>query len=555
MSAAVCLLTEEHLLCSLCLDVFTDPVTIPCGHNFCKVCITQHWDNNIQCHCPTCKKQFNSRLDLQVNVFISKMASHFKRSAGKRYSHVAKLGEVPCDVCTETKMRALKSCLVCLSSYCEAHLKPHLTVPRLRLHQLTCPMDNLEARMCTIHEKPLELFCRTDQTCVCMLCPVMDHKSHDIALLKVEFESKRAELDKRKDDIQQMIQERRMKVLDIKRAVKLSKEASHREIADGVKVFSALRQSLIRAQAELTETIEERQKLAEKRARGFIQELEEQISELVRRQAEVEQISISKDHLHFLQSYSTLKSSALTQDWTAVSVNLPSHEGTVKSAVNQLQEELSKEMKKLLLDAELHRVRQFAVDVTLDPNTAHPALILSDDGKQVRHGVARNYVPENPERFNPCCCVITKQCFSSGRFYFEIQVKDKTRWTLGVAEQSTRRKGIITLSPENGQWTVWLKNGNEYAALVGSPRQLALNSKPKNVGVFVDYNEGLVSFYDGDTADVLYSFTGCSFSGKLYPFLCPGLSNNGKNSAPLIIVNHTDFKSSFIYTKDSENKV
>lgn len=224
-------------------------------------------------------------------------------------------------------------------------------------------------------------------------------------------------------------------------------------------------------------------------------------------------------------------------------MNVPSHEGTVRTAVDQLQETLGEEMRKLLLEAELNRVQQFAVDVTLDPDTAHTALILSDDGKQVRHGVVRKNLSDNPERFNPCCCVLAKQCFSSGRFYFEAQVKEKTRWTLGVAKESIGRKGIIPLCPENGHWTVWLKNGNEYAALVGSPLRLSVNSKPKKVGVFVDYDEGLVSFYDVDTAAVLYSFTGCSFSEKLYPFFCPGLNNDGTNSTPLIIVNHTDFRS------------
>lgn len=540
MSAASCLLTEEQLLCCVCLDVFTDPVTLPCGHNFCKVCILQHWDSSIQCACPTCEEPFYRRLDLRVNTFVSEMVDQFRQSAGRRSPRVAKPGEVPCDVCTEIKMKALRSCLMCLASYCETHLKPHLMVSRLKRHQLTDPMENLESRMCTIHDKPLELFCKTDQTCVCMLCPVLDHKSHDIALLKEQFESKKAELRRREDEIQEMIQKRRMKIRDIKRTAKLSKVTAQRELADGVQVFTALKQSLRRAQAELIRAIEERQKTTEKRAKGFIQELEQEIFELMTRQEEMEQLLSSKDHLHFLHSFGSLNSSALTKDWKGSRTNLPSHEGTVRTALDQLQETLAKEMRKLLLEAELNRAQQFAVNVTLDPDTAHPALILSDDGKQVCHGGVRN-LPDNPERFNPCCCVLAKQCFSSGRLYFEVQVKQKSRWTVGVANESIRRKGIIPLCPENGHWAVWLKNGDEYAALVGSPLQLSVTSKPQKVGVFVDYDEGLVSFYDVDTAAVLYSFTGCSFKEKLYPFFCPGLNNNGMNSAPLIIVNHTNF--------------
>ncbi|XP_070785451.1 E3 ubiquitin-protein ligase TRIM21-like [Enoplosus armatus] len=540
MSAASCLLTEEQLLCSICLDVFTDPVTLPCGHNFCQNCIMQHWDSSVHCQCPSCKEPFYRRLDLRVNIFISEMAAQFRQSAGLSSSRVAKPGEVPCDICSGTKMKALRSCMVCLASYCETHLKPHMTASRLKRHQLTDPVENLEGRMCTIHDKPLELFCKTDRCCVCMLCPVLDHKSHEVIPLKEQFERQKAELGKKEAEIHRMIQERRLKIQEIKHLLKLSKEAADRERADGVQVFTALIESLERAMAELISMIEEEQKTTEKQAEGFIQELEQEIFELMRSRAEVEQLSRSKDYLHFLQSFPSLNASAFTKDWTEVTVDPPSYEGTVRTAADQLEEMLGKEMKKVLREVELNRVQTFAVDVTLDPDTAHSALILSDDDKQVHHGVMKKNLSDNPQRFNPSCCVLGKQSFSCGRFYFEVQVKGKTRWTVGVAKESIKRKGIIPLCPENGHWTIWLKNGDDYAALVGSPLPLSLNSKPQTVGVFVDYEEGLVSFYDADAADLLYSFTGCSFTEKLYPFFSPGLNNDGINSAPVILSSITD---------------
>uniref|UniRef100_A0A8D0CV70 Uncharacterized protein n=1 Tax=Sander lucioperca TaxID=283035 RepID=A0A8D0CV70_SANLU len=200
MSAASCLLTEDQFLCSICLDVFTDPVAIPCGHNFCKTCITKHWDINVPNQCPNCNKVFHTRPELQVNTFISEMVAQFRQSAQQKASsrsseqHVSKPGEVPCDVCTGTKQKALKSCLVCLVSYCEAHLEPHLTMTGLKRHQLIKPVENLESRMCMKHNKPLELFCKTDQTCICMLCTVSDHKLHDVVPLKEGYEGKKADL-------------------------------------------------------------------------------------------------------------------------------------------------------------------------------------------------------------------------------------------------------------------------------------------------------------------------------------------------------------------------
>uniref|UniRef100_A0A4W5MS91 B30.2/SPRY domain-containing protein n=1 Tax=Hucho hucho TaxID=62062 RepID=A0A4W5MS91_9TELE len=113
---------------------------------------------------------------------------------------------------------------------------------------------------------------------------------------------------------------------------------------------------------------------------------------------------------------------------------------------------------------ELETIRKHAVNVTLDPDTAHPQLILSEDRKQVRCGNIEQDLPDNPERFDTCVSVLGKEDFSSGRFYYEVQVKGKTMWTIGVVRESINRKGKVTVSPENGYRTLWLGNG-EYRAL------------------------------------------------------------------------------------------
>lgn len=536
MSSPGCLLTEDQLLCDLCLEVFSEPVSLPCGHTFCRTCVEQHWEDSVQRHCPTCKETFYAPPQLRLNRFISDVTLLFR--GAQKDPQLAKGGDISCDVCSQPKLRAFRSCLVCLASYCETHLKPHLNVSRLKQHQLSEPMENLETRICPKHEKPLELFCRTDQTCVCMLCPVQDHKSHDIALLRDQYESKRAELGRRDQQIQEMIQERRHAIRGIRHALKLSKSAAQREMADGVQVFAGLKRSLKRAEAELVGTLEERQKAAETQARNLVQELEQEISELQSRQAEVERLLAAKDRLHFLQNLRTLSplAAATATDWSGVSLNLPSHEGAVRSAVEQLHHTLGEEMETLVTEAELNRLRQFSVDVTLDPNTAHSALQLSEDGRRVHHRGGRRSLPDNPERFDPCCCVLARQAFASGSFYFEVQLEGKSRWTVGVAKASVQRKGVVPLCPANGHWSVWLKNGNQYAALVGTPRALSLRSRPRLVGVFVDFLRGLVSFYNGDTAELLHSFTGCSFTEELLPFFSPGVNEDGVNSAPLVIV-------------------
>ncbi|XP_034722322.1 pyrin-like [Etheostoma cragini] len=366
-----------------------------------------------------------------------------------------------------------------------------------------------------------------------MLCTVLEHKTHNVVPLKEEYEGKKAELGKTEAEIQQMIQKRRLKVQEIKHSVELSEEAADRELAEGVQVFTSLKESVERGLNELINTIKEKQTTTEKQAEAFITELEQEISELMKRSTEVEQLSRSEDHLHLLQRVQSLNTNhpPPTKDWTEVSVPPSSYDGTVVKAVVQLEETLSKEMKKLV-ESELKRVQQYAVDVTLDPDTAHPQLILSDDGKKVHAGNVWKNLPDNPERFSHCPCVLGKQSFSSGKFYFEVQVKGKTEWSLGVARESINRKGVITLSPEHGYWVIVLRNRNEYKALAGPGVLLSLKSPPQKVGVFVDYEEGLVSFYDVDAAALIYSFTGCSFTEKLFPYFGPDWSEDG---APLII--------------------
>uniref|UniRef100_A0A668RZZ3 B30.2/SPRY domain-containing protein n=1 Tax=Oreochromis aureus TaxID=47969 RepID=A0A668RZZ3_OREAU len=301
--------------------------------------------------------------------------------------------------------------------------------------------------------------------------------------------------------------------------LKMSKDAADKQKTEGVQIFTVLKEFIEKGLKKVIKEIEDKQETTEKQAEGLIKELEEEISELKKRSSELKQASRSEDHLHFIQSFSSLKAVPPTKDWTEVI----------------LEETLKKHFKKLLAKAELRRVQQYAVDVSLDPDTAHPELILSDDGKQVNFGDVNQSLSDNPKRFTVFANVLGRQGFSSGRFYFEVQVKGKTDWILGVARESVNRKGGNSVKPQDGFWALWLRNNNEYTACTGPAAVLSLASAPDKVGVFVDYEERLVSFYDVYAAASIYSFTGCSFTEKLYPCFNPCNNDNGKNSAPLVI--------------------
>ncbi len=177
------------------------------------------------------------------------------------------------------------------------------------------------------------------------------------------------------------------------------------------------------------------------------------------------------------------------------------------------------------------------MNVILDADTAHPHLIVSRDGKQVKSGNRQTKgVDGGKDRFNDYLGVLGKDGFSSGCFYFEVQVKGQTEWYLGVTRESVNRKGLIRLSPMNGYCTVCLRDGG-YWAYEFTHVSLSLSVDPQRVGVFVDYETGLVSFYDVQSMYHIYSYTDQSFDEKLYPFVCLGecYYSWNTNSIPLII--------------------
>ncbi|XP_060731304.1 E3 ubiquitin-protein ligase TRIM39-like isoform X2 [Tachysurus vachellii] len=534
MASSSSVLCENQLQCPICLNVFTDPVTTPCGHNYCMSCLKEFWDSSSHCQCPVCKEEFHKRPELRVNTFISALTAPFKRSVHVKSSTATEnpsQSQVFCEVCCEKKCAAVKSCLICMASYCKTHLEPHERVSSLKKHKLIDPVENLEDYICQKHERPLELFCKDDQMCVCKFCTEGEHKTHNTVPL--EEESREKKLGKTQALVQQMIQERLKKIEEIKHSVKHNKKITKKEKTAFVEILSNLMSCIERSQAELFKVMEEKQKAAERQAEEFIKELEQEITELKRRNTELEQLSLTEDQLHLLQIYPSLCSPPHTQDWIDITITTRLNVETLRRALSQLQETLREEMEKLH-KIKLKRIRQYAVDVTLDPDTANPYLILSDDGKQVAFRDKRQKLPDNPERFDHCVCVLGKEGFTSGRFYYEVQVRG-TDWDLGVVRESINRKGEISYIPENGYWCVWLRNKTEYLAQDSPPVSLSLKQAPQKVGVFVDYEEGMISFYDVDAKSHIYSFTGQTFTEKLYPLFSPSDNDRGKNSAPLII--------------------
>uniref|UniRef100_G3NHG0 Bloodthirsty-related gene family, member 7 n=1 Tax=Gasterosteus aculeatus TaxID=69293 RepID=G3NHG0_GASAC len=456
MAAAGTLLTKEQLLCPICLDLFNQPVSTPCGHNFCRDCIQRYWQSANLSQCPMCKQKFYRRPELKVNTFI----------------------------CTFKK------------------------------HHLINPTMNMQDRVCKKHAKLLDLFCNTDQTCVCQVCIKRDHSAHRTVSVVDESRDRRAQIQRINAEVEEMIKCRLEKISEINQTVELSRGNTDREIEESMQVFNNLLHFVQRGQAEVVEAIGAKQRKIQGEARGLIVELEQEINELRRRNAELEELSRAEDDLFLIRSFPGSSTPPATRDWSTTCVESAVYVGTVRRA----------------------RAKQCAVDVTLDPDTAHPKLVLSENRKQVFHCDVAQSFPDNPMRFYPGVSVLGKEGFSSGRLYCEVQVKGKTEWDIGVGLQSISRKGGTIVNPETGYWALGMRKDSSYWALSSTPIRVPLVGKPQRVGVYVDLDWGQVSFYDTDSASHIYSFTGYSFNDRLFLYLNPRRNHGGVNSAPLIIV-------------------
>lgn len=253
--------------------------------------------------------------------------------------------------------------------------------------------------------------------------------------------------------------------------------------------------------------------------------------DLKRRKTKLEQLSHPLD---FIQIINLQRDTFCNSRSSNISTSVHKHGAILRKAISQLQNRLDEKMRETV-SRELRSIQRYAVDVTFDPDTAYPELLLSDNGKKVWNAGKSQNIPENPKRFDYCSCILGMEGFFLHNFYFEVDVSGKTEWDVGVATESVNRKGDIGLSPENGFWTVWLRKSDEYAANDVSPVPLILKRKPVKIGMFVDFEGGLISFYDVEARYHIYSFTGQTFAEKLYPYFSPGEYESGRNSQPMII--------------------
>ncbi|MCJ8731214.1 hypothetical protein PDJAM_G00196820 [Pangasius djambal] len=529
---------QDHFSCSVCLDLLKDPVALSCGHSFCMGCINGCWDQEDQkgvYSCPQCRQTFTPRPVVSKNTMLAEVVETLKKT-GLQATRPAQCSagpeDVECDSCTGRKSKAIKSCLVCLASFCETHLQPHYESPAFKKHKLVEASRRLQEQICSQHDKLLEVYCRTDQQCICMLCTLDKHRGHYAVSAAAGRAEKQKQLLERQGKYQQRIQEREKELQVVKEALESHKRSAQIAVQEGERIFTELIRSIERRCSELTVLIRAQEKAAVSRAEEVMKQLEQEIAELQRRDAELEELSHTEDPIYFLQNFQSVSAPLGCEVLPTITViSLHTFEDVIKS-VSQLRAKLEKhckdEFKKI--SSEVKNVRvippqsreellEYSCQFTLDPNAADYYLRLSDGNTVVTNSqsLMPYYIPPGSFQWSSqvlCSESVCKPC------YWEVEWSGNNGVSIAVSYKDIMREGSGNESVFGRNDKSWsLQCCSSHCSFLHNNQEtnISINPSSSRIGVFLDHRAGILSFYSvSDTMKLLHKIKN-TFTQPLYP--------------------------------------
>ncbi|KAM5200722.1 E3 ubiquitin-protein ligase TRIM38-like isoform 2-T4 [Hipposideros larvatus] len=391
-------------------------------------------------------------------------------------------------------------CPQCRAPFCRTSLRPNK-----QLGNLIEAINKLDLEMmCKEHGEKLHLFCEDDGQLICWCCErSSQHKGHNTTLVEDACSGYKEELQKAVTNMRQLEKECRNR-----------KEFMTKQITEWNRKVELQTQKIRDDFKELHRFLQEEEKSyllkIEKEKEQTLKALRDSEASLERKRCELE------SHIQRLEDRCQDSAQKLLQGVkgalsrsSAVKLELPDAPSLEIQTVCDVSE-LYFDVKQLL--------RGYRVNLTLDPETAHRELILSEDQRHVTRGAPQDNVKDSSLRFTAYPCVLGHEGFTSGRHYFEVYVGEGTLWGLGVCMENVQRDIRRRQEPQSGFWVIRLCTKASYIAKTSFPPLFFLRKQPRLVGVFLDYEAGVVSFYNMTTASHIFTFPRASFSGTLWPY-------------------------------------
>ncbi|XP_077128579.1 E3 ubiquitin/ISG15 ligase TRIM25-like [Ranitomeya variabilis] len=501
---------RDELNCSICLSLYTDPVSLRCGHNFCRSCIVSVLDAQEAAggySCPDCRAEYPERPALEKNRKLRNIVEHFSSTQPDM-----EVTRIFCTYCTKSPVPAVRTCLQCETSMCEEHLTAHNKSVN---HNLIEPTVSFKGQKCSAHNEILKYYCTIDAACICVSCWVAgDHKGHDVELLDMALEKTKEKLRKQLDDLNPQkaeIQTRVQNLLD--RKMKIQEKASDKR-KNVSKIFTDIKEQLEMAEKKVLSEVSRQEEKIVSQISDLIKKLEIQEDELSRKMRHVEEMCRVTDPIRLLQE----------KDLT-----VSSYGGNEDTGGDGGEVSTEEDLDEVLISLTLHRSMRDIVsnvtselgvhvpDILLDVDTAHRCVKISEDLKKAIKSGEIQKKPESPGRFVNYSQVLSRCGFSSGRHYWEVEWNQIGDCAIGYSYPSIEREGRQSgIGLNDKSWCLDMCDVG-YNVSHNSVR-LALRVKPTcpTLGVFLDYEAGRLSFYElCDPIRHLHTFT-ASFTEPLH---------------------------------------
>ncbi|XP_078261618.1 tripartite motif-containing protein 16-like isoform X2 [Rhinoraja longicauda] len=553
MATATVSLSRDSLACPICLELLNEPVTLPCGHSFCRGCIGRHWEMQQSgggggsgsggCSCPSCRRSFEPRPWLGTSTLLAQIVCGLAQpqpQGSPPAAAAAGPGDVACDSCPRQQpLKAERSCLQCLASYCPAHLQPHRQSPAFRHHRLAPPLRDLGLRRCPLHGKPLESYCRTERLCVCWVCALREHRDHQKLIMQ------------RKKELEGHLQITASEVGKWIQNIDCIKESTQRVKGNALAKFSELISAVQVAQREVLGFIERERQAELNRAERVRKELEQRWSELRQEKVRLEALSQIEDSIAISQEYLDFNDIAESPASPPLTTGLDAKLGKVERVVSGLstlikdhvQTAWTKNLENIgsaddeepILSPSVSTVSndepqlpetqrredllQYCCQLTLDLSTVQKELFLSDGNQRVTNIYPRSedYEP-GPERFDLCSQVLCREPLGGGQFYWEVELNDGDAM-IGITHGQIRRKGsdsCCILGRNLFSWCVefWYNNVSAWHNNEETRLQVGRYGR---IGVCLNCPGGTLTFYGVTEQVVIIHQFHAAFNEPMHP--------------------------------------